>query len=102
MEDGIWFSLALGLATGGIYLLLMYLSLRLARDRSRHSFMMIVFGGMGVRLFVAAATVTLVIVLAPVSEVVYLSTFFCLFLIGLVLEVLVLHRRYASGTGETP
>ena len=47
-------------------------------------------------------TVTLVVVLAPVSELVYLSTFFSLFLIGLVLEVLVLHRRYASGTGETP
>jgi len=98
MEDGFWFSTALGLGTGGIYLLLVYLSLRLARSMGRRMFMMVVFGGMAIRLFVAASIIALIIALAPVSKVVYLAAFFVVFLIGLTLEVVVVHReRTATG-----
>jgi len=102
MEDGFWFSAALGIATGGMYVLLVYAGLRLARGMGRKTFMMIVFGGMAIRLFVAAAVIALVVALAPVSKIVYLATFFGFFLIGLILEVIVVHRNRFSAGQESP
>ena len=96
MEDGLWYSVILGLGTGGIHVLLVYLSLRMAKGRGPGSFVMIVFGGMAIRLFVAVAIIALVFALAEVSKVVYIATFFCIFLIGLISEVFVLHRYQAS------
>jgi hypothetical protein len=100
MEDGFWFSTALGLGTGGIYLLLVYLSLRLARGMGRRMFMMVVFGGMAIRLFVMASVIAIVIALASVSKVVYLAAFFVVFLIGLALEVVVVHRERSMPAQE--
>lgn len=93
MDVGFWLSALLGLCSGGIYVLFAYLSFRTALKKSNHSFMMIVLGGIAIRLFGAAAFIALVIALAPIHEVAFLTAFFIIFLIGLILEVVVINRH---------
>ncbi len=94
MGDG--FSVILGLVTGGFYILLVYVSLRLALGQTKQSFMLFVFGGMAFRLFVAVAAIAMIIALVPVKQIVFLAAFFGVFLIGLVLEIAILHRHSDS------
>lgn len=94
MGDG--FSVILGLVIGGLYILLVYVSLRLALGQSKRSFMLFVFGGMALRLFLAVAAIAMIIALVPVKQIVFLAAFFGVFLIGLVLEITILHRQSDS------
>ena len=79
-----------------MYILLVYGSLRLALGQSKQSFMLFVFGGMAIRLFLAVAAIAMIIALVPVKQVVFLAAFFGVFLIGLVLEITILHRHSDS------
>ncbi len=77
------------------------MKLRLALGRSKQSFMLFVFGGMAFRLFLAVAAIALIIALVTVNNVVFLAAFFGVFLIGLVLEIAVLHR-HSDSTKNAP
>ena len=96
MGEGFWFSAILGLGIGGIYVLLVFLGLRVALRRKKHSFMNIIFGGMAIRLFLSVAAIAIVIALAPVDKAVFLTVFLGVFLIGLIVEVVLLHRQQGS------
>ena len=96
MEDGFWFSAVLGSGIGGIYVLLVFLSLRLAVRRSKHSFITVILGGMGIRLFLAVTAIVIIIALVPVDQVVFLTAFLGVFLIGLTIEVVILFRQKGS------
>ena len=93
MVDEFWISAIFGIITGGIYVLSGYVSLRLALKRSNQSLMMVVFGGMALRLFVAVSAIALIFALAPIDQKIFLAAFFVVFVIGLVLEISVLHRQ---------
>lgn len=102
MEEGFWFSAVLGLGIGGVYVLLIFLGLKLALRQKKHSFMLFIFGGMTVRLFLSVAAIALIIALVPIEKAVFLTAFLGVFLIGLIVEVVILHRQQGSpSNGET-
>ena len=96
MGDG--FSVILGLVTGGFYILLVYVSFRLALGQTKQSFMLFVFGGMAFRLFVAVAAIAMIIALVPVKQIVFLAAFFGIF--GMILLAAVLGGGSAGLPGR--
>lgn len=96
MGDGFWFSAVLGSGIGGIYVFLVFLSLRIAVRRPKHSFIIVILGGMTIRLFLAVTAIAIVIALVPVDKVVFLTAFLGVFLIGLTIEVVILYRQQKS------
>jgi len=100
MSEGIWIS---ALAGGGLALLYSAAALflgRIAMRSSRQTFMMIVMGGMVARLFVAVIILTLVLLFAPVHSMAFLGGFFVVFVIGLTIEILTLHRQQQAIRSE--
>jgi hypothetical protein len=93
MTDGILFSLLPGASIGAVYGLSAYISFRVALDRPDRLFMLIVLGGMALRLFIAVLTIALILVLSNVDQEVFLISFFAVFAVGLAAEILFLHRR---------
>ena len=96
MEEDFWLSAILGSGIGGIYILLSVISHRLALKKETQPFMLIVFGGMAIRLFVTVAAIALIFALVPVAKAVFLTAFLCIFLVGLVVEIWILHRQTNS------
>lgn len=95
-----WLSMGSGAGIGVLYGLASYLGYKRALLASPRRFMLLALGGMTVRLFVAVMVITLTLVLAPVQPMPFIGSFFALFLMALVLEVLVLHRR--ASRAEAP
>lgn len=90
---GFWGSILLGAAIASLYAASSFVTLRFAMNRPGNQFMLVVFGGMTARLFVAAAVMTLILVFVPVVKTAFLGSFAAGFIIGLVVEVFVLHNR---------
>jgi hypothetical protein len=55
--------------------------------------MVTVLGGMLLRMAVATIVIVLILLLLPIDPLVFTGTFFGLFVVALVLEVLFLHKR---------
>ncbi len=98
MTDAILNSVLLGASIGGVYVVSAYLSFRFARGRSHKIFLMVALGGVGARLFLATALIALVLALTAVNQPVFLGGFFAVFVTGLVLEVVFLHRSQLAAT----
>lgn len=96
MVNGFWFSALIGVGLGVMYGLSAYLASRTAMNRSHRSFMLLVLGGMMARLFLTILIITLILLLVPVNKLVFVVSFFVIFVIGLALEILILHRRQLS------
>lgn len=92
-DDAYILSLSLGIGFGLVYGVVSYLTYRVALSRSPQTFMVIAFGGMTIRLFVAAAAVALVLAFAPVLPMVFIVSFFAVFAMALTLEITLLHRQ---------
>ena len=86
-------SLSLGVAFGLVYGVASFLTYKVALKRSQQTFMMVAFGGMALRLMVAAISVALMLAFAPVDPMTFISSFFAVFAMALTLEVTLLHRR---------
>lgn len=99
MVDGFWFSAMLGAGIGGMYGLSAYFMSRSALHKSNRAFMVLVLGGMSARLFLTLIVIAIILVVVPIDKTVFVTTFFALFLVGLVLEITILHRRQ-SGTAK--
>ncbi len=93
MSEGILFSALAGVGLAALYSVAAYLLGRIAMRSSRQTFMMIVMGGMVARLFVALIILTLILVFAPIHKVAFLIGFFVVFMVGLTLEIITLHRQ---------
>lgn len=96
MVNGFWFSALIGVGLGVMYGLSAYLASRTAMNRSHRSFMLLVLGGMMARLFLTILIITLILLLVPVNKLVFVVSFFVIFVIGLTLEIVILHRRQLS------
>ena len=96
MSDGIVISAFAGSALAALYSVAALGLGKIAMRSSRRNFMMIVMGGMMARLFVAIIILTLALLFAPVHKVAFLLGFFVIFVIGLTLEILTLHRQQLS------
>lgn len=97
--SGWWLGLGLGISIGVTYIAASVLTHRWAARRAAKQFLTIVLGGMIVRMIVALALVGGIAALAPVHIPSFIGAFFATFVIGLIIEVVLLHRR---GTPSAP
>ncbi len=88
-----WLELGLGGGLGVLYGLAGYLTARYAACWRRKAFMLIFFGGMAARMMLALAAIAAILVLAPVQPLPFIGAFGVAFLIGLAVEVALIHRR---------
>lgn len=102
MTDGIWMSALLGAATGIAYGFTSWWMARRAVRRSPKNFLLLVMGGMLLRLLAASVIIVAVLLWLPVQPATFIGTFFGLFVVALVIEVITLHQqqRAAGPTGN--
>ncbi len=101
MSDVFLLSLVSGVAIGAVYGLSAYASYRFALDRENRLFMLVVLGGMALRLFVTVLVLVLILILGRVNQGVFLISFMAVFALGLVIEVVFLHRRQQTAARKT-
>lgn len=92
-----WMSAALGAGVGLLYSVAGFLMGRIALLRP-HLFMLFALGGMGVRMFLAACIVALVLGLSLADPLAFIGGFFLLFLTGLVIEIAAVLRFAADSS----
>ncbi len=90
--ENLWLSFALGAALGTLYIVASYVSNRRAL-RSANRFMSIVVTTMLIRILLALIVLVGAMLLLPVSPTAFLGSFFVMFIIGLILEVVFLHQN---------
>jgi hypothetical protein len=101
MTNEILTSALSGAGIGALYVLSAYLTFRFALSRGQRMFLIVALGGIGVRLMVAVSVITLVLVLSSVNQPAFLAGFFAVFVLGLILEVLMLHRGQLAASQKT-
>lgn len=89
--DEWWLSIGLGAGLGILYIAASFVSNRRAQ-KSEQRFMLIVVGTMFMRVLLALILLIGILLLLPVSPTAFLGSFFVIFVIGLILEVWVLHQ----------
>jgi len=92
-----WWSAGLGVGLGLLYIMISLLANRLAMRKGRRTFMMIVVGGMVARLFTVLIAVILILLFLPVEQTIFIGSFFGVFVIGMIVEVLHLRRITTAG-----
>jgi len=93
MVESIWFGALAGISIGGLYTLSSYLTVRIALGKSDRMFMMLVLGGMAVRLFVTMLILALILAVAPVHRTALVAGFIVSFIAGLIIEIRLLHSN---------
>ncbi len=66
---------------------------RYAMRQDQRMFLLLVLGGMIVRMLAVLLVVVMVLLLLPVEQVPFITSFLAVFLIGMIVEVLLLHRK---------
>ena len=92
-----WASVGLGAAMGLLYIVISLLAHRFALRRGPRTFMMIVVGGMTVRVGVALVAFVLILYLLPIEQTAFVGSFFGVFIVGLIVEVLYIRRAAPAG-----
>ncbi len=92
----LWSSLGLGVGIGLVYGAASYATYRLALSASTRKFLLLVWGGMILRMFVALGILVLIMISVAVVELALIGSFFAVFAVVLVLEVYGLHRAGAA------
>lgn len=98
MSESIWFSSLFGAGIAVVYSVSAIVLGRVAMKSPGRTFMMIVMGGMVARIFVALIILTLTLLFAPVNQLAFLMGFFVVFVIGLTLEIVMLHQSQNAVT----
>jgi hypothetical protein len=98
MVEGLWFSILLGVGIGLVYGLASYLNYHIALGVSKRLFLPLTVGGMMGRMMLCLGALAVVLVFAEVDRQTFLVSFSLTFIIGLALEVLILHRRVRRDT----
>ena len=98
--DDVMLSVGLG---GGLGVLYVAASLATARMAGRYRdgrFMLLFLGGMIARLGVAVVVVLVVLIRVAVHRPAFIGTLLVVFLLGLVVEVWIFHRRLTDRRGR--
>jgi hypothetical protein len=96
VTSAFWLGLGLGSGIGLLHGLVSYVANRFAMRQNQRLFMLIVIGGMLVRMLVALSLVALVLLILPVDQVAFIGSFFGVFVIGLIGEVWSVLRHLAA------
>jgi hypothetical protein len=91
-----WSSAGLGIGVGLLYSAASLLANRYALRQDQPTFMLIVLGGMLVRILAALAVLALIVLVLSVEPIPFVASFSAVFLIGLIVEVLHLHRQRSA------
>ncbi len=92
-----WSSVGLGTAMGLLYTVVSLLAHRFALRQGPRTFMMIVLGGMAARMGVALIAMVLILYLLPVEQAAFVGSFLGVFIVGMIVEVLYVHRAASAG-----
>ena len=92
-----WSSVGLGAAMGLLYTVVSLLAHRFALRQGPRTFMMIVLGGMVARMGVALIAMVLILYLLPVEQTAFVGSFFGVFIVGMIVDVLYVHRATPAG-----
>lgn len=95
--DDLVLSAGLGASIGLLYGAASLATIRLAARRGDRQFMLLFLGGMIARLAVAVVLVMLVVAIFEVHVPAFIGTLFFVFLLGLSVEVWLVHRRRLAG-----
>ncbi|MDZ4699640.1 MAG: hypothetical protein SH809_08050 [Rhodothermales bacterium] len=101
MVTTVWFGVMLGLAIGCLYGGAVFGVVHLANRYQDNRFLIFVFGGMLLRMVVVLLVVSAVLLFVPVHIVAFALALAGAILLGLGLEVWMLHRRLHSKTGSS-
>ena len=82
---------------GLLYTVVSLLAHRFALRQAPRTFMMIVLGGMAVRMAVALIAVVLILYLFPVEQTAFVGSFFGVFVLGMIVEVRYVRRAVPAG-----
>ncbi len=88
-----WGSVGLGIGIGLLYNAASLVANWYAMRQNQRVFLLIVVGGMVVLMTIALALVALVVVLVPVQQTAFFASFLGVFVMGMIVEVLRLHRK---------
>ena len=91
-----WSSVGLGAAIGLVYTVISLIANRLALRKAQLTFMVIVLGGMVVRMGAALIAVVLILLLLPVEQIAFVGSFLGVFILGMIAEVLYVRRAGGS------
>ncbi len=98
--DDWWFGVVAGGGFGALYSFIGVLVNRWAlRLPKLKAFLWASVGGMLVRLVVALVVVALVVMYTPIHVAAFIGAFFMVFVLGLALEIAILHRAVKTGGG---
>ena len=99
-SEQLWLSIGLGIAIGLCYVAASYYSNQ--RALNSRNFMLLVVSTMMLRMFVALILLIGILMTLPVSDIAFLGSFFVIFVLGLAMEIRMLHGRQkdASTSGE--
>ena len=92
-----WSSVGLGAGMGLLYIVVSLLATRFALRQAPRTFMMIVLGGMVARMGAALLAVVLILYLLPVEQTAFVGSFFGVFIVGMIAEVLYVRRVMPAG-----
>ena len=95
-----WWSAGLGAGIGLLYSAASLVATWFALRQDQRLFMVIVLGGVIVRMATALVIVVLILWLLPVEQVAFIGSFLGVFILGMIVEVWRLHRRL-SATGDS-
>ncbi len=82
---------------GLLYTVVSLIAHRFALRQGPRTFMMIVLGGMAARMGLALIAIVLILYLLPVEQAAFVGSFFGVFIVGMIVEVLYVHRAAPAG-----
>lgn len=96
-----WLSLLLGLGVGSLYGLAFFFTASFANKFADNRFLLIVFGGMLVRMAIMLLSVSAIVLFVPTIDVfVFVIALVAAVLLSLSIEVWVLYRRVKAASRE--
>ncbi|PEN13559.1 hypothetical protein CRI94_09620 [Longibacter salinarum] len=101
MDEPVLIGLAIGVGLALLYAIASLITHRVAlQSGSRNQFLAIAFGGLLARMAFALLLVTVTLVFVPVDETAFIGSFFGVFVVTLIMEVLHLHRQTSDVVRE--
>jgi len=100
MANSVLLGLGIGVGLAVFYAAASLLTHRAALQKGdKNQFLAIAFGGLLARMAFALLMVTVTLVFVPVHRTAFIGSFFGVFIITLIIEVLHLHRQTSDGPG---
>jgi uncharacterized membrane protein len=101
MDDSVLLGLGIGIGLAAMYAVASLVTHRIAlRTDHRNQFLAIAMGGLLARMALALTLVTVTLVFVPVDETAFIGSFFGVFVVTLIMEVLHLHRQTSDVVQE--